>query len=268
MVFIDDLDRCEEETIAKLLKEIKQYLSTHRCVFVFGYDRHHVETSLGKSFSKRMRETRAYLEKLFQNTIYIKEPPIEKVSGYAKKLMENFSFVNQTDMNEFCNFVVSIIDPNPRSIKSFIRSLYFHIVTSGIYKEGMPIPLDDLRKLALIGYLKAFHEGVYSALENKPEHLKDITAVLGSPDRAKCANPSQYFFFLELRSHLIEVTPTSFIDEASRKSELENDPVKEEKFLQEVNEMQGKHRNYENFMREFIHHFVPDNFKDEITRYF
>lgn len=269
VVFIDDLDRCEQETIAKLLKEIKQYLSTHLCVFVFGYDRHHVETSLVKSFSKRSRETRSYLEKLFQNTIYIREPREEKVSEYAKTLMNGFSFVKQEDEEAFCRFIVSIIDPNPRRIKSYIRSLYFHITVSTFCsEEGTGISLDDLKKLALIGYLKAFHEGAYSTLENKPELLKDITAALASQDRAKCSSPAQYFFFLELRSHLTSAIPTTFIDVESRKSELENNPEKEEKFLREIYEMQGKHRNYETFMKEFNAHFLPANFENsDITKY-
>ncbi|MDQ7083419.1 MAG: P-loop NTPase fold protein [Sulfurovum sp.] len=44
ILFIDDLDRCEDATIATLLKEIKQYLSTKYCIFVFGYDRQHIES--------------------------------------------------------------------------------------------------------------------------------------------------------------------------------------------------------------------------------
>lgn len=84
VIFIDDLDRCEDTTIAKLLKEIKQYLATKRCVFIFGYDRHHIEKSLSKTETKTNKETRAYLEKLFQTTFYIKEPKKEKLNEFVK----------------------------------------------------------------------------------------------------------------------------------------------------------------------------------------
>lgn len=49
IIFIDDLDRCEDSTIIKLLSSIKHHLFTEHCIFIFGYDRFHIEKSISKA---------------------------------------------------------------------------------------------------------------------------------------------------------------------------------------------------------------------------
>lgn len=258
IIFIDDLDRCEDKTIAKLLKEIKQYLSTKRCVFVFGYDRHHIEKSLANIETKTSKETRDYLEKLFQATFYIKEADSNNLESFVKKIVEQYGFVNNPEIDEFVSFISSIIDPNPRRLKNYLTSLYFHVKSSANFANSPRITQEKLQKLALIAYLKLFYESVYSALENKPDLLQDLLAVFNSRNIVDTTNQREYFFHLEFKNHL------HGLDIVEYGKKIKDSKEYEEKFLSEVYEMQGKHKSFENYMEKFVHVF---DVRTELEKY-
>ena len=49
VIFIDDLDRCEDEHILRLLEALKLYLNSRYCVFVLGLDSAAVKRALKRS---------------------------------------------------------------------------------------------------------------------------------------------------------------------------------------------------------------------------
>ncbi|MEA1891333.1 MAG: P-loop NTPase fold protein [Campylobacterota bacterium] len=258
VIFIDDLDRCEDATIAKLLKEIKQYLSTKYCVFVFGYDRQHIEKSLSKTEVKSSKDARIYLEKLFQATFYIKEPTVRQIHAYVNsQLSEREDSWYRTD---FIPFVISIIDPNPRRIKNYLTTLYFHI---NMVKKTEDT-LAEYKKMALIAYLKLFYEPVYSALENKPDMLDAIVKVCSEKDMMTVDNKEQYFVYLEFLSHFDKTNESELLDPTSREKIVDYSDASQKKFLDEVYQMQGRHSNFKKFKEVFY-----ANFKEEenIERY-
>lgn len=268
VIFIDDLDRCEEATIAKLLKEIKQHLATHRCVFIFGYDRHHVEKSLSSSLSRSAKETRAYLEKLFQTTLYIKEPLEINLKTFIKKHLQSLEIsINAGNLNLFVDYLKNLIDANPRRFKTYLNALYLHIQSSD-FRNTNPIELDDLKKLSLITYLKVYYEPVYSALENKPSLLPSIISVCKNKDRTKISNQKEHFIYLEFAPHIHEIDSQAYVDEKLRSDLLKNDKSIEIKFLTEIYEMQGKYRSFEFFSSEFeIMFLVYKDSPNEIKLY-
>lgn len=266
IIFIDDLDRCEENTISKLLKEIKQHLATHKCVFIFGYDRHHVEKSLSSSLSRSTKETRAYLEKLFQTTLYIKEPDEPNLKKFIKKHLQAFSLpITNSDFNPFIDYLNDLIDANPRRFKTYLNAFFLHIQSSGFHNAEL-IVLDDLKKLSLVTYLKIYYEPVYSALENKPTLLPSIISVCKNKDRSKIINQKEHFIYLEFAPHLHEIDSLSYGDEKLRAEILKNDKNIETKFLTEIYEMQGKYKSFEFFSTQFEIMFLdskdsPDDIK-------
>lgn len=265
ILFIDDLDRCEDETIATLLKEIKQYLATKRCVFVFGYDRHHIEKSFANNGSKTNKETRAYLEKLFQTTFYIKEPPTDKLKEFVVKIISQYEFVKEKsrdDQDDIVAFIISIVDPNPRRLKSFLTTFYFHYKSSSFDKQNASV--EELKKLLLIAYLKQFYESVYSALENKNDMLKSIIKVCSDKDKNKTNNAEEYFVHLEFLSHIHNTDISDFLDSEIKKDILKNSVETEKKFLSEVYQMQGRHRSFESFRERFAELFVNET---DISKY-
>ena len=76
VIFIDDLDRCEESVIVQLLESIKLYLHSQRCVFVLGVDPDAVlgalEVGIGKQRSEQSNAE--YLEKLVQAQLEVPQP--------------------------------------------------------------------------------------------------------------------------------------------------------------------------------------------------
>ncbi|MCI4626605.1 MAG: KAP family NTPase, partial [Candidatus Magnetoovum sp. WYHC-5] len=251
VIFIDDLDRCDNVTIAKLLKEIKQYLSTKRCVFVFGFDRHQVEKAVNSEISLSTKETRSYLEKIFQTTIYIKQPIENKVVEFAENLFDklfNGIDIKDIDKQGFIRFIASIVDTNPRRIKSFLVGFYLHytnINLTDIKGESTKSGQKIYEGLALITYLKVFHEPVYSVLENMPSLVTPLIESMGYPSVNQVKDNNDYFFYLELRSHLRDT------DEKDYKFAKEE----ENKFLSEIYEMQGRHKSHSKFKKEFIEYF-------------
>lgn len=259
VIFIDDLDRCEDATIATLLKEIKQYLSTKQCVFVFGYDRQHIEKSLSKTEVSTAKDARVYLEKLFQATFYIKEPKIAQIEKYVKSQL-TLGVKEHWYINEFIPFILSIIDPNPRKIKSYLTAVYFHIEIAGLATAT----LEEYKKLALIAYLKLFYEPVYSALENKHDMLNAINEVCNNKDITSVDNKEQYFVYLEFLSHFDKTNQTELVNDESRNNIVNYVEGTQRKFLDEVYHMQGRHKSFKTFKEKFY-----ALFKDEqnIERY-
>ncbi len=142
-------------------------------------------------------------------------------------------------------------------------TLYFHIKNSE-FNDKKIINNEDIKKLCLIAYLKLFYESVYSALENYPELISNIKDVFTKSSRFELNNPNEYFLYLEFISHLSKDIPKSFIDDdyTLKIKELENSRVSENKFLNEIYEMQGKHQSFENYKEEFKKCFGSINNKN------
>lgn len=279
VIFIDDLDRCEKSVVARLLKDIKQHLSTKHCVFVFGYDRHHIESSMSQNQDRSSKDSRAYLEKLFQSTVYIKQPTSTKLNEYISAQLNQgpIDFVEQPHLGELANFLQQILDPNPRRLKAFFTAFYLHVKTSNGFADETTITLDDLKKLALLSYLKLFYEPVYSALENDNDLLEELKDVFSHQHPAQIDNYQQAFIHLETRSHL-SATDVDFsqsgLEEgkaADEKKEVRLSPqlekiyenaASENKFVNEVQQMQGKHKSHGHFMQQFIAAFQAQALAD------
>jgi len=246
VIFIDDLDRCEEETISRLLKEIKQYLSTKYCVFVFGYDRHHIEKAMADKMGRSAKETRAYLEKLFQTTFYLPQPKTAPLQVFIKERVMELPFLAPTAQTKFSEFLADILDPNPRRLKMFFNSFAVHVMNSKL-ESKKDINFDISKKMALIAYLNFFYEPVYTVLENDPTLLADIVSVFHNRDRAKAKSPRELFLYMELKSHIQGIELENFDPEKFLGSGKED----EDKFLREIYEMQGRHSSFNVYMRAF-----------------
>ena len=78
VVFIDDLDRCNPETIIETLEAIKLFLFAPQTVFIIGADERLIKYAVAQRFpelsEKDFQVERDYLEKLIQFPIHI--PPV------------------------------------------------------------------------------------------------------------------------------------------------------------------------------------------------
>ena len=94
--FIDDLDRCLDDTIIKMLEQIKLFLWNEQCVFVLGADHKVIEGVVDKG---KYAQGRKYLEKIVNFPFYL--PPLsddapsdffkDKITGVSSnRIIEEF----------------------------------------------------------------------------------------------------------------------------------------------------------------------------------
>lgn len=225
VIFIDDLDRCNEDQIIKLLEAIKLYLSTQYCVFVFGLDQCNVEKALGKK-DKKPEESREYLEKLFQGIVRI--PISQQYQGFIQKIFkEYFSDItsvgktptDKTSLKDKKNndIVVSshvimlskILESNPRKVKNFLNSLKLHFE---VLKEKVKEKRFDI--FILVHYLRIYYPDIYTILEHEPDSIKDLQEAINKNLKGRILgnNPRQTFFLKQL-SNLLKLDETSVTPE-------------------------------------------------------
>jgi hypothetical protein len=178
VIFIDDLDRCEYETIYSILESIKVYLNLENCVFVLGMDMQAVEESIahkydksfsvlkGKEYHAYKSKARLYLEKICQDVFILPIIPQDIRKAYFKQL------IGLQDDNFFKDFIESVdtlcteyhfLPPFPRSIKIFANVIISHLNYEKVrvYLEANSETNHHLRFFIILSYLYAFHFELY-----------------------------------------------------------------------------------------------------------
>ncbi len=179
IVFIDDLDRCEESVIVDLLESIKLYLESPHCVFVLGLDDAAVLRALKRHWEERSNDdNREYLEKMFQSTVSVPLPGTIRIRQAVKGQLEAHGF--PPNHAKCAKAIEQLIEPNPRKIKNFCNSLVasWDLLGGHDKRHG-----DHALRFILFHYLRMFHGPVWRILEHQPKALPVLHRVLtGSPD--------------------------------------------------------------------------------------
>ncbi len=175
IVFIDDLDRCEEKNAVALLEAIKLYLGTQRCVFILGVDDCAIGEALKRHWQGRSEDSnREYLEKLFQATVPVPQP----VKADLQKLIEDQLKAHSFPVGAIANLVEDIealLEPNPRKVKNFLNSLCANwqvLRCKDMESEA------NCRRLVMFQYLRTNHRPVWRLLEREPVLLQLLHRVL------------------------------------------------------------------------------------------
>ena len=196
VIFIDDLDRCEESVIVQLLESIKLYLHSQRCVFILGIDPDAVLGALKRHWKERSEQSNAeYLEKLVQAQLEVPQPAIqlirnlietqlsdhdipieappqpsatEKTSGSKKQAKDADS-----EIAALPTMLEELLEPNPRKIKNFLNSLVaqWHLLPQGERPEHAHL-------FALFHYLRLYHRPVWRLLSHQSWTLRLLLQVL------------------------------------------------------------------------------------------
>lgn len=174
IVFIDDLDRCEEKAVVALLEAIKLYLGTSRCVFILGVDDVAVGDALKRHWQGRSDDNnREYLEKLFQATLPVPQPQPKQVRALILQQLESHGF--PADAREaLANDIEALLEPNPRKVKNFLNSLCINwqMLRCKAMKEA-----ENCRRLVMFQYLRVNHRPVWRLLEREPVLLQLLLRV-------------------------------------------------------------------------------------------
>jgi hypothetical protein len=187
IVFIDDLDRCEESTVVQLLESVKLYLGSRRCVFILAMDENAVLSALSRHWKRSDEANQEYLEKLFQAVVQVPVPRQSAVRAFIAKQLGEHQF---PDSEGGANFIQDLLEPNPRKLKNFTNGV---CAAWGLFNAAAP-PAEEERNLfarrfLLFHYLRVQHKPVWRLLERQPWALRVLTKVLNYSASQDCPLP-------------------------------------------------------------------------------
>lgn len=122
VIFIDELDRCREDTILETLEAMKLFMFTGKVAFIIGADERHISYAVKSKFKDiegiQIDIGKEYLEKLVQYPIHIPRMDIDETEVYIASLLlsaelneENFDiFQKLVKKTRETNFGVSLLN--------------------------------------------------------------------------------------------------------------------------------------------------------------
>jgi len=172
VVLIDDLDRCGDAAVVRLLEGLKLYLNAHNCVFVIAADRRAVVRAIHRQlFSEGSpRDAEEYAEKLFQAVIPLRLAV--EVRDFIGAFWSQDPAHGQRliELQRAHRFLPS----NPRKIKRFLVELQARLQSCG----DRPVDLD---LLAAVQAVQTFHPDVFRILEAEPDFWNELVAQSREP---------------------------------------------------------------------------------------
>lgn len=179
IISVDNLDRCESDTVYDVLVSLKTFMGNDRCLYIIPCDDEallsHVQSiDRGKYFEENENE-REFLRKLFQAHVRIPPFTSNAISGYAAELNDQLT-------NGYNEEVLSVITKayvrNPRRIKqalnrlTTLRILAEEIEETQRMREG--VITGNLPFLAKISILQEDFPEFYKSLQANPRLLDEF----------------------------------------------------------------------------------------------
>ncbi len=125
VVFIDDLDRCNDENIIKVLEAIKLFPDFKGCVFVMGVSREVIIKALSSSPHIGKEYASEYLEKMIQVSYELPKIHEGDMTGYFEEIVQPFS--DKEILIKYSEPIVKSLGDTPRKLKKFINNLNLQI---------------------------------------------------------------------------------------------------------------------------------------------
>jgi len=171
VIFIDDLDRCPQSNILKVLETIKLFLDKRGCIFVIGADQAIIESAIFQRYPDRMQAEK-FLEKVVHVAFELPRIPEEDIC----KFIENADPASPIlRFKEFIPVVTKILGHNPRSIKRFVSNLCLrHCLANNINLELEP-ESDALIRWTLMEYT---YVGLVKLIKENPQYLQKMMEVV------------------------------------------------------------------------------------------
>jgi hypothetical protein len=187
VIMVDDLDRCDPETVLKLLSMIKHFfihdeLIERKIVFVTGVDKEAVSKALLYKYHDLVK-AEEYLEKIFDFSFRMpQEIEIEKMIVYYFS-EKNTNIMNDIATKAYKSFFESLSFTNPRHLKKVLNQYEYYkkSIESGFLSiENGLIPNPEKVELTLFTLYfiicKEFFKDTYNNLmscESKIVRLKE-----------------------------------------------------------------------------------------------
>lgn len=146
VVFVDDLDRCPDDSVVEICEAIKLYLDVPGLMFILACDQSVIAQRTSRVLGANPETGRAYLEKIVQVSYRLPAPNDEQVQalieGYARQAGTS-EFLDRTARQ----FLVEHTGRNPRRIKRIINSI---VIEGRMSPEWSRAPLSPRQLVAAV----------------------------------------------------------------------------------------------------------------------
>lgn len=158
VVFIDDLDRCSEETVLAVCEAVKVYLDVPGLAFVIGCDRSALDA---KGLLRDLSPTgSAFMEKIFQTTYRIPEPDGSGIEEFVRRCACD-SGIDELLNAGLYSRIAEHSRRNPRRIKKLINGFVLEVGLNLLWRDFVST---DARSVISTLVLQHFYPDFYRML--------------------------------------------------------------------------------------------------------
>ena len=178
IIAIDNLDRCDDESVVSILSMIKTFLDDPKCFFIVACDQDAIITHLqGKKERFDQRYAKEFLSKFFQVSLHIPNQIKGQLYEYAKSQLGVFGS-NIEFGPDVADIFANAGTKNPRKIRQFVYNFAIaHKIASRKEDEGTIAKgavTGNTPFLAKVTVLREDWPGFFQKLEKTPAILKRI----------------------------------------------------------------------------------------------
>ncbi len=178
VVFIDDLDRCSEQSLLAVCEAVKVYLDVPGLAFVVGCDR----AALGPGGMLRDLSPAgtAFMEKIFQTSYRIPAAGAADIHGYVRSCARQAGLEDLLD-DRLVELLAYRADRNPRRVKRLVNGLLLEAHLNPIWAD---LPAEAVIRTLLLQYLYPdFHRML--TVPGGPEARTDVVTEFRGYRRAR-----------------------------------------------------------------------------------
>ncbi|MBI2951908.1 SUMF1/EgtB/PvdO family nonheme iron enzyme [bacterium] len=195
-IFIDDLDRCQPDRVARVLETIKLFMDRPGCVFVIGMDSEIVEKAVKARYAEiEGFDEHAYMDKIIQ--LQFNLPPIraEHIQSFIREDLIGAQ-TKDNPLLKYLDVVAETVRRNPRTVKRFLNTFSIQrslAESQGLLENGgmdedllakwiiLSFAFEDfthrvLQRPLLLAEMQdaIFKDGDGNLLANAPPHLREF----------------------------------------------------------------------------------------------
>ncbi|NLU73758.1 response regulator [Streptomyces sp. HNM0575] len=150
VVFVDDLDRCSEETVLAVCEAVKVYLDVPGVAFVIGCDRSALASNgLLRDLSPAGS---AFMEKIFQTTYRIPVPDSGGIEDFVRRCAYD-SGIHMLLNDGLVSRIAEHSERNPRRIKKLINGFVLEVGLNPLWRDFVSKAADTVISALVLQYL-------------------------------------------------------------------------------------------------------------------
>jgi formylglycine-generating enzyme required for sulfatase activity len=143
VVFIDDLDRCPNDNIVRVLETIKLFMDKKGCVFVIGAANEIIEKALAKQYEE---DAGRFMDKIVQVTFNLPQILGNDFESFIRNISPDIS----EKVSSHLPLIIPAMQNNPRQMKRFLNNLSLQDAIQR--NKGIDIAFDNLLCWSIIEY--------------------------------------------------------------------------------------------------------------------